>query len=264
MDIAKQSHWETINAKRSFSRKTPPQGIKAWFEKPPSRKIFYDIAERFFNSKKNETVIEIGCAPGDRLLEFAVRYNLVPFGVEYTQTGITTARSKFKIQGFSEDNCIFSDVFDVNFQNKYKGYFDNVISFGVIEHFTNVDDAIKAHLNILKQGGTILIMIPRLQGIYYPLTKIFSPGLLPKHNLKIMNLDRFMSLFDKNIFSPQFCGYYGVLNFGMLQGHGFVQNLFVRFLQMAQTLFNPILRNCHPFENSLTSPYLLFIGKKRL
>lgn len=262
MDIANQSHWETINTKRMHRGQTSRNGLRAWLGNPPARKILYQIIDKFFISDNTKSVIEVGCAPGERLLEFASRYQYIPYGVEYTEAGVKGAREKFKACGIPEDHCIYSDVFDHSFQSKYKDTFDSVISFGVIEHFTNVNEIINAHLNILKPGGKLLVMIPRLQGIYYPLTKLLYPDLLLKHNLNIMQISTFRRLFSKNSATSLFCGYYGVLNFGMLQGNGKVQNLIVRSLQIAQVFFNPILRHCHIFENRATSPYLLFVGTK--
>jgi len=244
-------------------KKISPKGFRAWLGNPPARKILHQIIDKNFASDNTRSVIEIGCAPGERIIDFASRYRYIPYGVEYTEVGVISTRDKFKAYGIPENHCIYSDVFDPLFQNKYKNTFDSVISFGVIEHFTNVNEIINAHLNILKPGGTLLVMIPRLQGIYLPLTKLLSPNLLPKHNLNIMQLDSFRCLFPESIAKPLFCGFYGVLNFGILQGTGRVQNLVVRFLQLAQVFFNPILRHCHRFENSQTSPYLMFIGTKK-
>jgi len=243
-------------------KKSSQEGFRAWLGNPPARKILHQIVKKYFVSDGTKKVIEIGCAPGERIIDFASKYRYIPYGVEYTEVGVISTRAKFKACGIPEDHCIYSDVFNPSFQSRYKNTFDAVISFGVIEHFTNANEIINAHLNILKPGGTLLVMIPRLQGIYYPLTKSLSPDLLPKHNLNIMQFDSFRCLFSNSIVEPLFCGPYGVLNFGMLQGTGKVQNLIVRFLQLAQVLFNPILRHCHFFENSFTSPYLLFIGTK--
>lgn len=237
--------------------------FRTWLGYPPSRHIFYQICDKFFAFESGKRIIEVGCAPGERILEFSARYNYIPYGVEYTEPGVCSVRTKFKTRGIPAENCIFSNVFDPTFQALYKNSFDSVISLGVIEHFTNVRDAIDAHLNILKPGGKLLIMIPRLRGIYFPLTRLFAPGLIAKHNLSIMKLKFFRALFPESAIAPLFCGHYGVLNFGMLQGESKTQKLFVKFLQLSQVIFNPILRHCHFFENSLTSPYLMYIGIKK-
>lgn len=262
MDIAERSHWESINTKRKGQGKVERKGLRAWFSRPPARKIINQITDNFFKVDPKKSVFEVGCAPGQRLLGFAARYQYIPYGVEYSKAGVAGVRAEFKELGIPEKNCIDSDVFNKSFQADHKDKFDAVISYGFIEHFTNVDEAIEAHINLLKPGGKLLIMIPNLRGIYCPLTKLLAPDLIPKHNLTIMKMNDFRQLFPREKLEPLFCGYYGVLNFGMLQGRGKIRNLILTGLQLGQTLFNPILRHGHCFENRLTSPYLLFIGKK--
>ncbi|MEX1997131.1 MAG: methyltransferase domain-containing protein [Candidatus Andersenbacteria bacterium] len=262
-DIASRSYWESINAQRADAHTRQSTGkFRTWLTKPSAREIFYRISDRFFEPDKTKTVLEVGCAPGERLLDFARRYQYVPFGVEYTRVGVEVVRGKFKRDGIAENNCIFSDVFDPAFQQAYKDAFDRVISFGVVEHFSNVDEAIAAHLNVLKPQGKLLIMIPRLRGVYYPLVKSLAPDLIAKHNLTIMQKNTFCRLFQKHNVAQEYCGYYGVLNMGILQGRGPARMMIVKGLQLAQALTNPLWRRCHVFENSLTSPYLLFIGIK--
>ncbi len=123
---------------------------------------------------------------------------------------------------------------------------------------------ISAHIKPLKPGGLLLIMIPNLRGIYYPLLKYFAPELIDIHNITIMQKKAFTQLFAGKKVKPLFLGYYGVLNFGMLQARGGkIRNLILKGLRVGQVFFNPILRHCHVLENGLTSPYLLFIGRKK-
>lgn len=262
MDIAQLSYWEKINTQRELSRKSSSGGLRSWWSRPPAREIFYKICDNFFKVDPQKKVLEIGCAPGDRLLEFAGRYKYSPYGVEYTEVGIESTRSKFRSRGIPEGQCIYADALNQSFQNANKNKFDIVISFGFIEHFTNVDAAIDAHIYLLRPGGLLLIMIPNLRGIYYPLTKWLAPDLILKHNLTIMTMKSFETLFSTNEVQKLFCGRYGVLNFGVLQGRGRFKNIVARALQIGQAFFNPILRHTHSLENQITSPYFLYIGRK--
>lgn len=261
-NTTKQTHWEMINTARYHDPHGNRSGLRAWFSRPPMREIFYRICDRYFSVAREKKVIEVGCAPGRRLLEFARRYGYEPYGVEYTQAGVDAVRTLFVKNGIPEKNCIASDFFDAGFQNANRNTYDAVISFGFIEHFSDTTEVINAHINLLKPGGMLVIMIPRLRGIYLPLVRWLAPDLIPKHNLTIMERGRFRTLFPREKVRPLFADYYGVMNLSILQGRGTLRMYAVRVLQIFQALLNPILRHGHRFENRFTSPYLLFIGRK--
>lgn len=263
MNITSRSHWEDINTIRRFREHRSRARWRKWFSTPPARKFLYQICRRFFPIDPRLKVLEIGCAPGRRLLEFTRQYHYQPYGVEYTEAGAKATREEFRAAGIPEDHCFHSDVFDPGFQLKFKECFDVVVSFGFIEHFTDVIEVIQTHLHFLKPGGRLLIMIPNLRGIYYPLTKFFSPDLLPKHNLNLMKRNVFKASFRSPDLEPLFVGYYGLLNLGMLQDRGGAKAWLLQSLRWIQVFLNPLLRLGHSFENPVTSPYLLYIGKKK-
>ena len=190
MNIASSSHWESINTERKFE-KGPSRGLKAWWSMPASRDIFYRIADRFLTIDPTKRVLEVGCAPARRLIEFSSRYRYIPYGVEYTKAGVEATRLQFKRHSVPLKNCFFSDVFAPKFQQGQKNQFDVVVSYGFIEHFTDVKKVIDAHLNLLKPSGHLVIMIPNLNGIYTPLLRWLAPDLLAIHNLTIMTAASF-------------------------------------------------------------------------
>lgn len=257
-----KSHWEKINLFYNTRHASAPLVNKFSIFSTPSQKILDSITDRFFMADQGKKVLEIGCAPGKRLSRFAKRYGYVPYGVEYTESGIEATKKEFQRSKFPVENIFCTDVFDYNFQRAHKEEFDVVLSFGFIEHFEDVDAAIKAHLNFLKPGGLLLVMIPNLNGIYYYLSYFLYKKILDIHNLSIMRLPVFCNLFSDVVLRKLFCGYYGVINFGMLQANGRLQSIALKFLQKTQALFNPVWGFCHVLENRITSPYLLFIGRK--
>ena len=257
-----KSHWEKINF--SHNTRHVPASLVDKFSifSTPSQKILDNITDRFFTIDQTKKVLEIGCAPGKRLTRFAKRYGYTPYGVEYTDSGVEITKKEFQYSNFSVENIFYADVFDLDFQHTHKEEFDVVLSFGFIEHFENVDEVIKTHLNFLKPGGLFLVMIPNLNGIYYYLSYFLYKKILKIHNLSIMKLPVFCDIFNGIALHKIFCGYYGVINFGMLQADGKLQSIVLKFLQKTQTMFNPVLSLCHILENHITSPYILFIGRK--
>jgi SAM-dependent methyltransferase len=163
---------------------------------------------------------------------------------------------------------IYTDFFDDKFHEKFRGYFDIVISRGFVEHFTDVRDVIEKHLNVLAEDGCLIVSIPNfnLRSLYGACASLFNRDLLETHNLDIMTKDAFAELFDRKDLCDLFCDYYGTLHLGLLS----VGNVpFVRFgirvFIKLQILLNPVLRlilrdkGC---ENRIFSPFLLYIGLK--
>lgn len=255
-----QQYWETVNAERRISSR-----LEKGFFRSPVPAIFTAITNTFFVFDTTKKVCEIGCAPGHKLVDFARRYGYQPYGVEYTAVGVQTARETFIKHHFPTENIFFNDFFDAHFQHTHHNEFDVVMSFGFIEHFNDPRPVIKAHLTLLKPGGLLLIMIPNLKGIYYPLLRLLAPDRLAIHNLAIMNKNIFIKLFHGLDAQELFCDYYGLLNFGLLQARGSWRQALLKMLWRIQLLCNPFLSFVrHPrLENAITSPYVLYIGRKK-
>ena len=110
--------------------------------------------------KPNSKIIEVGCAPGNLLIEITKSFKLQPYGVDYTKKGVEVTRDNFKRNNFDTKNIVYADFFSKKFQKENKEKYDIVSSFGFIEHFDNVEKVIGLHLNILKKGGTLIISLP--------------------------------------------------------------------------------------------------------
>lgn len=255
-----KQYWETVNAHQRISSR-----LEKGFFRSPVTAIFIDIINLFFTPDPHKKIIEVGCAPGHKLVDFARRYGYKPYGVEYTAAGVHASRETFTQHHFPTQNIFFNDFFDAHFQRTHDRAFDVVMSFGFIEHFNDPRSVIIAHLALLKPGGLLLIMIPNLRGIYYALLRLLAPDRLAIHNLAIMDKHIFKKLFQELDTQELFCDYYGLLNLGLLQARGSWRQALLKMLWRMQFLCNPFLSFVrHPiFENALTSPYLLYIGRKK-
>ena len=79
---------------------------------------------------------------------------------------------------------IEADIFTYNPENTY----DLVCSFGLIEHFTNLEQVLRCHLKFMKPGGLLFVTLPNFCGVNGLLQKIFDPANLAIHNLAVMDL----------------------------------------------------------------------------
>lgn len=93
--------------------------------------------------------------------------------------------------------------------------FDVVMSLGFIEHFTDVDAVVEAHLRWVKPGGILVLGVPNLRGIYAVAQRVLDQEILDKHNVSIMNLDFFHHLKRRFRLDPVFMGYIGSFEPGL-------------------------------------------------
>ncbi|MFN2456436.1 MAG: class I SAM-dependent methyltransferase, partial [Pyrinomonadaceae bacterium] len=210
--------------------------------------------------------LEVGSAPGEFLVELNRRLGCVPYGVEYSKEGVEVNRDVFNAHGIDPNNVIHADFFSDEFQNKHRESFDLVVSRGFIEHFTNVEEVLDKHINLLAKDGYLIVTIPNLKGINYYLTRIFHKELIAIHNLDIMEREAFSRLFDKRRLASLFCGYYGVFNFYLFNtkaNSAMRRPLDVCFkIQPVLNATFRVLFQDKGVENSLSSPSLIFIGRK--
>lgn len=134
--------------------------------------------------------VEIGCAPG-KILSWVAREVKTPVcGIDYSPTGIDTAKWLCNGLGVRADiRC--EDAMHSSFED---GAFDLVFSCGLIEHFEDPAPMVVAHVKLLAPGGTALIAVPNYSGLYLKLQRWFDPGNLAIHNLGIMNVQAMRAL----------------------------------------------------------------------
>jgi SAM-dependent methyltransferase len=94
--------------------------------------------------------------------------------------------SLLKLNGLRPDaiNVIEADVFLYEPLEHY----DLVCSIGLIEHFTDLEQILFAHLKFMKPGGQLFVALPNFRGINGLLQNIFDTHNLSLHNLLIMDL----------------------------------------------------------------------------
>lgn len=227
-----------------------------------SEEMHWRIVTRLVPASPGKRALEIGSAPGHQSIMLSRKLLCEPFGVEYTETGARVNRAVFADAGINPANVFENDIFNDDFIKEHYEEFDIVMSGGFIEHFGEPRGIIERHIALLKDGGFLLIGIPRLRGLGYVLTKIIAPHLLPIHNLEIMSVARFKELFMHLSVEPLFCGLIGGIGLEMITTCS--KRHWVRSVgSTVQKLLNAALRVL-PFniESELISPYLLFIGVK--
>lgn len=250
-----------------FVKKILGQKILAYMRSYEDFFLWEVIFKKYLPQAKGARVLEIGSAPGRQLVRLNKTFGFIPYGVEYSESGVEINKRLFAANNLNPDNVIYADFLSGAFHRLYRGSFDLVISKGFIEHFTDVRHIIDRHINLLKDGGCLIISIPNLRGFNYFLTRIFHRELIPMHNLEIMRLEVFKGLFGQERLLPLYCNYYGTFSFGLFNTKknspmGIILNLCNRLQLILNVVFRLLFKD-RGAESSWFSPGLIFIGIKK-
>ena len=225
------------------------------------------IYPKYLPKRQGATVLEIGSAPGHALVQMHRRFGFVPYGLDYSDAGVKLNRSVFAANGLDPGNVIQDDFSSEGFHRQHRGRFDVVMSRGFVEHFADVEACVTRHVDLLAEGGTLLVSIPNLRGVNYFLSWIFNRDVLRAHNLDIMRKERFWKCFGDERLTPLFCDYVGTFDFSLFNADaGSPMRFALEVCRKAQVGLNVLwhlLFGDRGAETRLFSPYLLYIGTKR-
>ena len=244
--------------------RTPASAVRSYNDHLLWRVVY----DRYLVPLSGKSVIEIGSAPGTHLIQLHETFGLVPYGVEYSESGAALNRLLFQRHGVPADHVIEADFFSPDFHAAHSEGFDVVISRGFIEHFTDVRDVVGRHLSVLRAGGLLIVSIPRLTGLNHLLSRFFHREIIASHNLDIMDRAAFTSLFYHPALEPLHCDYFGAFSFHIFntrQRCG-ARYLALRACRAAQRGLDAVYRLAfgdRGVASHAFSPNLLFVGRKR-
>ncbi|MGH9358652.1 MAG: class I SAM-dependent methyltransferase [Terriglobia bacterium] len=124
-------------------------------------------------------VLELG-AGGSRVLPFlAAKFRHNVFGADFSPNGCKLLRDNLALARVN-GNVVCEDLFQSSFKAEQ---FDLVFSCGLIEHFAGVRAAIEQHIQLLRPGGRVVLIIPNLQGLQGKVLKRLAPPLWARHRV---------------------------------------------------------------------------------
>lgn len=149
----------------------------------PSKPMFIDLHHlftEFLPKDKQMRFLEVGCYPGSYMWYFYQFFNYQVSGLEYVDWCCDHTRRLLQAQGINGE-VIHGDLFAYR-PPSVELRWDVVASVGLIEHFTDTVEVIQKHLNLLKPGGYLVLVIPNHQGLYGRILKTMNPKKYQIHN----------------------------------------------------------------------------------
>ncbi len=260
--LSEKEYWDGVHkdksvTTRSFFKLPGIKNIVMWF----NNREFYRICKKHFK-KEYKNIFEVGCAPGNYLINFNELFGLQANGIEYSQDWVNILNKNFKKNNI-QWNVIHWDFFDKKFLEENKEKYDIVYSLWFIEHFDNPQEAIDNHFKIAKKWWLVIITMPNLHYWNKYLTK---KNILDIHNLNIMKLDVLKKLLkEHNIIKLKY--FWWLFNIWLFSySNIFIEKTrFILFI-LQRLIFDPISIILYKLginlSNKYTSPGIIVICKK--
>lgn len=133
----------------------------------------HDYLDQAFGIQSEFSLLEIGCAEGLFLQRTKKIFpNCYVHGLEINEDAISEAKKLGDIisYGFIQD-----------YKEIWKGKFDVVVAFQVLEHISEIRSFIEAAIDVLKPGGKLIFGVPNNDSYIFKYDKFHTLNLPPHH-----------------------------------------------------------------------------------
>lgn len=138
----------------------------------------FKLAFSALDSGTTYKLIEIGAGASKWLPHLKQNYFFEVSGLDYSEEGCERAREILSQAGV-KGTIYFGDMFSP--PDNLLRNFDVACSFGLVEHFSNTSEAIRACANFVAPGGIVLTLIPNMTGLNGYLYKAFNRRVFDTH-----------------------------------------------------------------------------------
>ncbi len=160
---------------------------------------------------KDKSMIELGCVPGDNLVQLHRALGYEVNGIDFADATINTTK-RMETYGVKDANIINADLFSYKFEKQY----DLVFSVGLVEHFQDPLPVLQKHVEILKPGGRLLIAIPNFRYFHYITRLVADYDCLMAHNTLLMSVKRLQKYINRLNINIDYCDYYEDFDFWIM------------------------------------------------
>ena len=171
-------------------------------------RILHPFYKRVFSGLNTSSMhlLEVGCGNSSYMTYLGKEFGFAVSGLDYSEIGCEQTRQILKRDGV-DGTVILGDAF--NPPSELLGHFDVVCSYGVVEHFEDTSETLKAFSLFLKPGGILITSVPNMAGvtgylqkvmnrpvydIHVPMDKEFLDAAIAKAGLKLVESKYFLSV----------------------------------------------------------------------
>lgn len=177
-DLAGRSYWDETWGAGAL----PPSldGLQTGWRNHVVRQYHQELSTVFGPSRtQGRRLLEIGCARSAFLPYLARAFGFRVEGLDYSEVGAVQARRILARDGV-DGTVTCADMFTP--PASMLGAFDVVVSFGVMEHFRDTAEALRAAACFLAPGGLLVTFVPNLAGVMGWVQKRMNPRVYDIHN----------------------------------------------------------------------------------
>jgi len=227
---------------------------------------FHQFFQQMFEGYDTSSMelAEIGCAQSVYLPYFAKQYGFKVSGIDRSETGCGRARMILEREGVKgEIYC--ADFFAI--PPELIGRFDVVISFGVIEHFTQTAEALRAMATLLKPGGRMFDDIPNFTGVLGIYQKLLDRGMYDAH--VPMSREKLASAHQEAGLEIESCDYFMPICLEVINVERWPRNVLYWFTIRSHTAISRAVWFVDDHvvrlpQNRWTSPFIYCVSRKPL
>lgn len=143
--------------------------------------FFHNLLQGIIPDGVGKTCIELGALPGNYLAYFNKEYSYSITGLDFS-THSKVFFDTMKINKIKDFNFIKANILSYKSPKKY----DLVCSFGLIEHFDDINGILKKHVELLSGDGSLLVTVPNFRYLQWLYHRVFDSKNLSIHNIDAM------------------------------------------------------------------------------
>src|SRR6266700_1934961 len=209
-DKAGRAYWNNTEANRRVSGPAF-DGHTVGLKHFAKRQWHSFFVEAFSGIPTGANLLELGCGGSKLLPYFSTEFGFKISGIDYSESGCETAREMCRINNCQVD-IVCCDFFAAPLE--MKGQFDAVVSFGVVEHFTDTARALDGFKSFLKPGGRMITTLPNLGGIPGMAQRVINHDIFEKH--VVLTVDEVRTAHELAGLKVLQCEYFLFMNFGVV------------------------------------------------
>ncbi len=222
-------------------------------------KDLLDSVEPLLREYKGQRWLELGCSPGHFSSLLYRRIPFKPFGVDFSPEAQLYVNTMAQHAG-AHATLFQADLRDFATTELY----DVVMSFGLIEHFSNPAEILEHHYRLCRKGGLLVVSIPHLRFLQWTYHFLFDRKDLAVHNVAMMNLRTFQTFSQVKNMETILLRHVGRINFWNVDESGPRAIALLRKVASLaiRVLVNLILTNVLPGDKKIYAPWIVFVARK--